>query len=270
MISLVVDTSDFDSYITRLVGSSGVLAASAAQMIYNSWRGLAEQRLMSSRVRYLTALQPPVATSQGYEVSLVGTFPVWVEEGKEPYNVGNAILKGRKYVRVPFKQTPAPSKGAPPAFGASSTPMGYGYRSAPRGVDSRAGALASLQAGPGAPTRLLRRIYGGPSTPTGAYKDWRAAGRRAEGGADLRKLYAHHKRPLYAGQTYDAPHLSSSGPGRSAGAGSITFRTVNEDSNWIHPGIQARNLADEAARQFSGSASVVVSKHVQMLGGQTP
>ena len=274
MLSLVVDTSEFDAYIAQLVGGTGSaqldgVAASAANMIYESWRDLATRRLKSSRVQYLEALQPPVHTSHGYAVSLVGTFPVWVEEGKTSYDVGQVILKGREYVRVPFKQNPAPSRGAAPSFGASSTPMGYGYRSKPRGMDSRAGALASIQAGPGAPTRLTRRVYGGgPSTPSGAYSDWRAAGRRAEAGANLRKLYAHHSGPLYSGQTYDAPRLSSSGPGRAAGAGRVTFRTVNQDSNWIHPGIQGRHLADQVVQDFSRNAGMIVSKHIQMLGGQ--
>tara|TARA_B100000029_G_scaffold516741_1_gene633515 strand:- start:736 stop:1524 length:789 start_codon:yes stop_codon:yes gene_type:complete len=259
MLSLNVDMSEFDAYLQALVDTSDGIAASAAQVIYEDWRSLAERRLKSSREQYLDALQPPRAVATGFEISLVGTFPVWVEEGKEPYDVGQVILKGREYVRVPFKQNPAPSKGTTPAFGGSSTPMGYGYRAKPRGVDSRAGALASVQAGPGAPARLTRRVYGGgPSTPSGAYTDWRRAGRRAEAGANLRKLYAHHSRPLYGGQVHDA----------HSGVGGVTFRTVNQDSNWIHPGIQGRRLADEAVRRFGGrNLGLIVSKHIQGLGG---
>ncbi len=258
MLSFSIDTSELDDYLQALMSTSDGIAASAAQVIYEDWRSLAERKLKSSRAQYLEALQPPRVVATGFEISLVGTFPVWVEEGKEPYDVGQAILKGREFVRVPFKQNPAPSRGTAPAFGASSTPMGYGYRSKPRGIDTRTGASASVRAGPGAPTRLTRRVYGGgPATPSGAYSDWRRAGRRAEAGANLRKLYEHHSRPLYSGQESDA-----------AGAGGVTFRTVNQDSNWIHPGIQGRRLADEAVRRFGGrNLGIIVSKHIQGLGG---
>ena len=259
MLSLSVDMSGLDAYLQELLDSADGIAASVAQVIYEDWRSLAERRLKTSRQKYLEALKPPRAVATGFEVSLVGTFPVWVEEGKEPYDVGNMILKGREFVRVPFKQTPAPGRGKPAAFGASSSPMGYGYRSTPRGVDSRAGALASVQVGPGAPTRLARRVYGGgPATPPGAYSDWRRAGRRAEAGANLRKLYEHHSRPLYSGQESDA----------QPGVGGVTFRTVNQDSNWIHPGIQARRLADEVMRRFgSRNHGIIVTKHIEGLGG---
>ena len=50
--------------------------------------------------------------------------------------------------------------------------------------------------------------------------------------------------------------------------GGVTFRTVNQDSNWIHPGIQGRHLADEAVRRFGGhDLGLIVSKHIQGLGG---
>ena len=117
--------------------------------------------------------------------------------------------------------------------------------------------------------------FSGPSVPTGAPRQAKYGGLLYPGHyskdkalSDLNKGYrgavgwaGGHYSPLDRNMEHDA----------SAGVGGITFRTLTAASKgWIHPGIQARHLADEVAQQFSGSSGFVISKHVQMLGGQTP
>lgn len=234
-----------------------MMALEAADEIYRLWRESATNRLNSSRADYLRHLKRPSFTNQGIEVSLdttynfrSGNFPIWVELGKEPYDVGKLILDrsaniskdGTRYKRVPFKQTPAPRGGARPAFGHKSTPMGFGYRSGARGKIT-----------PYSPDVVNKRQL------EGAYKDWRAAGQRAEAGEQLRSLSSRHSGPIYNRQQPDV-----------SGVGGVTFRTVTDNSEgWIHPGIQGRHLAEDAMRKFNQQqrGGIVVTRRIQSMFG---
>ena len=258
-----VTLQGLDEFLERLKnaveGTQGlnIIALEAADEIYRLWRETATNKLNSSREDYLRNLQPPKVTNQGVEVSLdtqynfrSGNFPIWVELGKDPYDVGQLILErgaytnrdGARYKRVPFKQTPAPRNRERPVFNKGSTPMGYGYRSGTRGKIT-----------PYSPDVVNKRQL------EGAYKDWRAAGRRAEAGTQLRDLSSRHSGPIYNRQQPDV-----------SGVGNVTFRTVTEESTgWIHPGIQGRHLAEEAMRKFNRGqrGAVVVSKQIKLMFG---
>ena len=233
----------FDQLLRNIQFAVNASAPDVAQSVYAAWRDLAMSRLKTSRVRYLAALQPPVSVVGGlaYAVTLEGNFPVMVEEGADSYDVGRAILNGRSKVVVPFKQTPvSKSHGGTSAFGASATPMGYGYRTTPRGRGKmRYTPPGAIKAG-----GTL-----GPGDP------WRAIGRYSQAGGHLPRLQREHARPIYAGQGHD----------KHGGVGGITFRTVTENSKWIHPGIQARHLADTAMQGFGRTAGIILSKHVERL-----
>ena len=252
----------FDDLLAQIGVVVEGASAELAQSVYEMWYDLASRRLRSSRVRYLAALQPPQVLRSGlaYEVSLVGDFPVMVEEGVDSYDVGAVILKGREYVRVPFKQNPSTA-----GFGASSTPMGYGYRASARGSGQKryrpGGALreAAKMHKSLASSKRTRKRLGLPKLPGDPWRMLGAPGVTRNTAQNLGKLRPHHSRPIYAGQQAAA-----------SGVGGVTFRTVNQNSNWIHPGIQARHFAERVKQRFDSVAGAIVSKHVQMLGGSGP
>ena len=260
MFTIELDMSELESYMNRVDGAMDDIAAEAADFIYKTWLREARQRLNTSRIRYVSSIRPPEPSGNGYSVSLVGTFPVWVEEGKDPYDVGEVILNGPKvrrkeamvtagmtapgqrYQRVPFKHT---TSGA--GFGASSAPTGYGYRTTPRG---KAGVIP-----PGA-MKTEAYVRAGRKNRNVTYRD---IGRHIERGGYAGNLKPTHSRPIY----------SNMQPG-GEGVGGTTFRTVNEDSQWLHPGIRARHIADYVVQEFEQSsygASFVVTKVIQGLGG---
>lgn len=264
----------FDELLGVLNDLPSAVLPDLAASLYSTWYGLASSRLRSSRVRYLAALQPPRAVKGGaaYEITLEGAFPVMVEEGVDSYNVGDVILagrrqaSGRKHVRVPFKQTSANS-----GFGARSTPMGYGYRARARGkppvsldlaYPSGARREAAKMHKALAASKRMRKRSGLAKLPSDPWRMLGQAGITRPTAVDLGKLRPHHSRPIYEGQQPDARRTAS---GPMQGAGGVTFRTVNEDSNWIHPGIRARRLSLAAMDRFAGKANVIISRHVERL-----
>jgi hypothetical protein len=255
----------FDDLLAAVGALPSAVAPDIAASLYSTWYGLASRRLRSSRVRYLAALQPPKSVRGGaaYEITLEGAFPVMVEEGADSYDVGKAILKGQSYQRVPFKQT-----GANAGFGAKSTPMGYGYRAKARGKPPVSPELAY----PSGARREAAKAHKAYGSSKGMRDPWRVLGQSGitrTTAMNLGKLRPHHSRPIYAGQVPDTGRkVASDGVDtflHQRGAGGVTFRTVNEDSNWIHPGIRARRLSIVAAQRFQSKAGVIISRHVERL-----
>ena len=253
----------FDELVAAVGALPGIVAPDIAESLYSTWYGLASRRLRSSRVRYLAALQPPRSVRGGaaYEITLEGAFPVMVEEGADSYDVGKAILKGQSYQRVPFKQT-----GANAGFGAKSTPMGYGYRASARGRHPTRGlggltdhGVNQALAYPSGARQEAAKVHKAYGSSKGMRDPWRVLGQSGTA-MNLGKLRPHHSRPIYAGQVPDTGRKVASGGASTflnrQGAGGVTFRTVNEDSNWIHPGISARRLS---------IAGLIVSRHVERL-----
>lgn len=251
--------------IIELEGFSPAGVAAAASKIAHLARGhlvmLAQTRLQTSARDYVAAIQPikmtVIAGMPCAVISLDGKFPNQVEHGAAPWDLRETLLnpggkkvrisrKGHRYLFVPFRHM------GPNASGKNAPAVGSAYTKDGQGPQHRAhrGDLSAKQA------RLMGRAVWKAakalSATTGAPgKKTKWGGRLAPGTGGAGLLRPRHVVDVYAGmarqsKTYQAATQSQHVTFRAISNNPDTKRSDDAggavEQNWMHPGIQARNL----------------------------
>jgi len=228
------------------------------------WRQLASQGLHTSKAEYLDSLQDIEVREGERVISLVGWLAEAVETGLESFDLKPILLErgarkskaGYRYRPIPFRHaTPGASTGqAGPAMGSRYGPVQAVSMATPGALTQ--GAAAALGK---AVHQEAKRLKPGQRLRAGA------------GGAQ--KLTPRHSTDLYAGMV---KRTNKSPGGKKQTSGYLTFRMVSENpavhvggEKWLHPGIEARNFADQAADHARAMVGPAVQLAVQnALGGR--
>lgn len=227
--------------------------ATAAQA---KWGALARRNLSGqSRETYLNGIQPIEVDIGSRVITLVGWLANAIEQGQDAYDMRDTLLGpksrlrckaagGGFYGRVPFRH------GGPGTAGMAGAPMGRQY--GPTGPMSRAvGDRMTAQDARSMGEKIYKaakRIKGTIQKGPGGKTKW--GGRLPKGLAP--KLLPEelqrptginiHKTDIFAGMvrvrhTYE----------KATQTQYMTWRTIstNNPEGWHHPGIEARNLAEQ-------------------------
>lgn len=216
--------------------SQAMLPEEMGRFVYAQWVSLAQQRLTSSRDVYLRALSEPEVHGGRVRITLSDAespLPLWVEEGVEGFDLKAAMASRGERIIIPFEHAGPGSKGG--------MPLGLGYR------------RALGRAAAGAIGRKLHEVMS------------KYTGKR------LRKMVARigpqlpqHQRPIYAGMQRSG---RKNAPG---GVQYTTFRSMSQNSTgWIHPGIEARHLAEDAVASLDEAIDEMVESMVDAAFGSS-
>lgn len=221
------------------------LAMQICQMARAKWVGLAQERLNQTGVDYVAGIQQVEMRDDTAVVTLVGTLPNTLENGKEGYDMHDTLLgprvpvvkrgegkgkherKGGGYYRaIPFRhQTPGTT-------GTQAKPMGEAYggdygRKVGRRVHAAAKALAPTTGGP---WRVRQDAQGKVQTTFHPGQPKIAYGGRLPAGM-ARKLRSHHATDIYAGMVRQEKTYKN-----AVQSTYMTFRTISTKS----PGWRAK------------------------------
>lgn len=260
-----VTLADFDPDMLLVASDKDMLMQGLQDLLAaarQKWISLAGERLNSSRRFYIDAIQEIEFSPESLSgfVALVGDPANSVEQGMDPFDMHSTLLgpnvpvaplgqKGKRplasgqgyYRAIPFRhQTPGTiGKGG-------GTPMGSAYEGHP--------AVKSAK-------KLGNEIYGlakqlGKATLPGGQKYTRLEA----GLAPL--LKQHHSTDIYAGMVRTEAAYSE---GVKQTGGYFTFRTISDNvaGKWLHPGIEAKNLAAEVEEHVAKLAPLVFQKLFQ-------
>lgn len=207
------------------------------------WRQLASMNLHTSKAEYIDSIQDIEVREGERIISLVGWLAEAVETGLESYDLKQVLLRrgarrskaGHRYRPIPFRHaTPGARTGqAGPSMGSRYGPVHQASLATPGALThGQAAALGK------AVYKEAKKLKPGQRLPAGA------------GGA--KKLASWHATDLFAGMVKRS-QKAPGGPKQTAGY--MTFRMVSdnpaisatggEGEKWLHPGIEARNFADQ-------------------------
>jgi len=222
------------------------LVADVAEALRGTLVRLAQERLLTSSAAYVEGLLPVEYIDGGAIIALEGWLANAVEEGADPWDLKQQLLKGRTvregkngpYAIVPFRH------GSPTSRGTSFQRVGAAYGASKGGplTDEAASALGKKIWS--ASTKAAKRKAGGEGS-----------GRVAGGLAG--KLKAHHRTDIFEGMQ------------KQAGNERMTFRTVsarNDASAWMHPGIEGRHLFRDAEAEIPATAKAFLERALKSLG----
>jgi hypothetical protein len=221
------------------------------------WIRLAQQELRSSKRDYINAIQDIESETGLRTIRLVGWLANAVEQGIDAWDLRLTLLNanareskdGHRYRPIPFRHGTAGTQGE------AGTPMGTRY--GPQGAMSRAFAREGVMGGGEAASmgravhRAAKKLRGGQSLgdPTRV--------KMGRSMVQVPRLAPWHKTDLYAGmkrveKTY----------GKATQAHYMTFRTISSrnTTGWIHPGIEARNLAERVEAHVEELVSGVIKQ----------
>lgn len=220
------------SEIIEIIGDSAVDAVlrDVAEAARDRWIQLAGERLHSSQADYIRGIQPVSTEGRSVHVALVGALANMVENGASAWDLRDTLLgasvpvvtrgRGKKqnreggfYRSIPFRHS------IPGSSGRIGKVMGTGLDHYREGMAAEVGrkihrAAKQLEPGQRLPKGILKSMTGIP----------------------------HDVEPdIYAGMQRIA---------QPRGATYMTWRTIStsQPDGWIHPGIEARDLAMDVAR----------------------
>lgn len=216
-------------------------AEDLAAMTYNKIAELAQARLRTSRQEYLNNLSYEKAGAGAWTVTL-GAKAMWIEEGMDRHEMIADLLKngrmakdGSKYQIIPFP-IKAPTATAPGAMAirAAATLALRKARINMKKVEKNADGSPKI----GTLHRL--DVTGSPlKTTQGVYQGWGALGAVRQGPTGI---------PFLSGLSVQQRMVPQSNGLVQKTA--MTFRVVSSKhmgtGRWVHPGVQAKKLMDEA------------------------
>jgi len=234
---------------------------------YAKWRGEARKSLGSSKEDYIRGIQPRESQQGQRVIVLVGWLPNAIENGKDPFDLRTTVLgagsrtrkesaDGHFYASVPFRHK------TPGATSMAGAPMGSSY--GPRG-GAYAGTIPDHMGSAGA--RGLGNAIYKKAKKLEATTRWRSRGGHHWGGkleAGLApilrpprpehrdpRMRRGHKTDIYAGMVRVREKYQ-----KATQTQYMTFRTISTrvPDGWIHPGINARNLAAKVEEWVSKNA----------------
>jgi hypothetical protein len=243
----------------------------------NEWIKLARQNLESSKSEYIRGIQPVETTPKVRVIALVGWLANAVESGLESFDLRDTLLSGRStirraargggfYARVPFRH------GTPGSRGQAGTPMGRAY--GPIAESSRrVGGLMGADAA----KALGKKVYAVAKNLAPTQRG--VPGHRLPAGMAplLRgpnpshpdpRMRRGHATDIYAGMARSEHQYE-----KATQAQYMTFRTISTRvvHGWIHPGIQARHLADKVGDYVARIVPATVDRVLREgLGGGFP
>lgn len=241
--------------VRGLIQSTGKLAEAVLDDIATSallkWRQLASMNLHTSKAQYLDSIQDIEVREGERVISLVGWLAEAVETGVESYDLKTGLLRcGARKSKAGHRYRPIPFRHATPGAttGQAGAPMGERYGPVHQASLATPGALSQ-----GAAAALGKAVYK-------EAKKLKAGQRLPVGAGGAKKLASWHATDLFAGMA----KRSMQYPSGKQTSGYLTFRMVSENPNienagakWLHPGIEAREFAEQVAdhaRQLVGPA----------------
>lgn len=232
---------------------------------YAEWVRLAQNKLRTTMIDYLTGLQSPEIGEKVATISLLGVLPNLVEQGMDATDLRqtlcwNVNAKNRKPIRdksgfitgyyntIPFRH------GTPGSTGISFPAMGSAYGQP--GSHSLAEVQGRTILSREGVRSLAKNIYSEAKQLAPTTRFSRTAttwGARLPAGL-APKLKAHHATDIYAGMVRQIAAYRS-----AVQAQYMTFRRIstNSTTGWLHPGIEARQLhrkVDEYLGEIGGDA----------------
>lgn len=218
-------------------------------VVYSNWQAIAKQKLHGTLPEYLHNIVKVDKGRFAKEIVLTGILPNMIEQGASPFDLKEGFKKSSK-VRYTI---PVYRKGK------QVRPGGDWYLSIPFriGVPGTLGQAGFTGAMPQAVYDVMRKKSAGISLRLqeipSPYDErlWRASITTEDG-----KYYAayHHKNSIYEGMMkrtamYGKTTQNTYGTFRTAGANS-------DPMSWIHKGLKAQNIAEEAYQQTDAETIV--------------
>lgn len=227
------------------------------------WRQLASTNLFTSKRDYLDSIQDIEVLKGERVIVLTGFLANAIEQGLESYDLKTVLLRrGARTSKAGYRYRPIPFRHATPGArtGQAGRPMGERYGPVHEASLATPGALdhgAAAALGK-AVHKEAKKLKPGQRLPVGV------------GGA--KKLASWHATDLYAGM---AKRTQKAAGGAAQTSGYMTFRMVSENpavmvagEKWLHPGIQARNFAEQVTEHTSRLVIPAFTKAVEnALGG---
>lgn len=247
-------------------GLTNAILDQLAQVARAKWINVARRELSKSRQTYVEGIQQVVIEGNARVITLTGWLPVAIEEGIAGWDLRETILwntnskarhpiKGGRsgsvigyYANIPFRH------GTPGTSGLAQSPMGslYGPRAA-ESLRQGHGLLSAERAGDFGKEiyKIAKKLRAENKTESLRPEKMREKSVErlfeAAGGRGLPLLKPHHKTSIYAGMTRERkPYKKESGK-TTVHTYYQTFRRIStmNDEGWHHPGIKARNLANQ-------------------------
>lgn len=254
MIALRLSGQDLEivSKVLEQPALFSALLTHVADAARANWIRLAQTQLNTSRRDYIAGIQPVTEDGPNERViELVGWLANAVETGLDPYDLRRTLLNerakvskatGARYRVIPFRAA------TPGTVGAVAPAMGNPY--ARRTAQQRTMA-PSTRAFVSDAHSLGKNIYKHA-------KKLKGNERLPEGLAP--KLQPWHSTDIYAGMQRTA---------RAGHAQYTTFRVISDNvqRGWLHPGIEARNLAQQVERNITGMMDAIVTNALKPLSG---
>jgi hypothetical protein len=244
------------------------------------WVRLAQRELHSSRESYVRGIQEVDAMPRVRVIALTGWLANAVESGHEAYDLRETLLgpgshvrrlakHGGYYARIPFRH------GTPGSQGAAGTPMGSSYGPVRPGSRRAGNVLEPLEV-----KALGKAVYAAAKQlrPSGGPGGILQRGDRLPAGMAplLRgpdpshpdpRMRRGHRTDIYAGMIKERHTYE-----KATQTQYMTFRTISTrvQNGWIHPGIQAHNLADKVkafvARIVPATVKQIVEQALPVRG----
>lgn len=241
------------------------------------WKRLARTQLGSTRADYMRGIQPMEAEPGSRIIVLVGWLPNAVEQGISGFDMRNTLLGPNSRIRKPLmrKLDGARNGGsvqvgwyanipfrhkAPGGGSAGGDPMGSAY--APKG-DTSLSTMTTV--GGDTAAAFGKSVYAAAKrlAPTrtpepGAKTKW--GGRLDTRGMNIPKLHQRHTTNIYQGMAKIRHTYKSATQSQY-----MTWRriTTTNMEGWHHPGIKARNFAEDVQAWIERAAPAAIARVLQ-------
>lgn len=277
------------------MGLEESLLDSVAASARAKWIRLAQVELKATAQTYIEGIQDVRAERGVRMIQLAGWLPNAIEQGLPAFDLRDTILhnpraKARRplwsqagrsggqvqvgwYANIPFRH------GTPGTTGLAGSPMGSLY--GPRGDKSRrqGGDLLDTEQA----AEFGKQVYR-DAKKLRTKRGRRPAGQMGEkavqqsyegaGGKGKPLLRPHHQTSIYAGMRRERkPYVNPKTQKTTVQSQYITFRRISTENTegWDHPGIEARNFAqqvlDHVAKITPAVVETIVTKALEGGGG---
>jgi hypothetical protein len=224
-----------DALVERILDDLGAAARA-------KWIRLAQTELSSSKRDYVQGIQEIEAEEGLRTIRLVGWLPNAVAHGLDAWDLRTTLLNerakrtqdGNLYRPIPFRH------GTPGTEESVGTPMGVRY--GPQGAHSLAFAAAGIM-DKGAAAELGKAVYAQAKRLRGRQSlGARTMVPKGKSMVQVPKLAPWHSTDIFAGMQRVQKKYRT-----ATQAHYVTFRTISSrnTTGWIHPGIEARNFAEQ-------------------------
>jgi hypothetical protein len=248
-----IDLSRFIPHeLTTLMESGfvGQILDTIAASAHSKWVQLARQELRSSKREYIKGIQDVAVEDNARVITLLGWLANAIEQGHEGWDLRTTLLgRGARTSKAGHRYRPIPFRHATPGSqGEAGTPMGS--RMGPQGSASLAHAASGRMSHDDA-RRLGGRLYRAAQKLRSGQR-LSTSDTKGRGMVQVPRLASWHKTSIYEGMTRR----------RMPGHGQYgTFRTISEanKTGWIHPGMQARHLAQKVEQHIERIAHATIT-----------